>query len=171
MSAGSRSSVGAHQITAGLVAAGVEVVASVPDSWIGQLLDEIGKIPGLKSVPVCREEEAIAIACGAHLVGRRGVALIQNAGLLNCGGILASLVELYRIPLFLLVSYRGDYRDPVFYHAPKARHTEPVLQAMGIPYALADRRGDLERQIRRGVEYTEEALAAFALLFSGEDLE
>ena len=165
----SPSSSGARQIAAGLAAARVEVVAAVPDTWIGQLLDEIGKLPGVKSVSACREEEAVAIACGANLAGRRGVALIQNAGLLNCGGILASLVELYRVPLFLLVSYRGDYRDPVFYHVPKARHTEPFLHAMGIPYALADR-GDLEKQVRRGVEYVEESLGAFALLFSGEDL-
>ena len=163
--------VGARQIAAGLAAARVEVVASVPDTWIGQLLDELAKVSGPRCVAVCREEEAIAIACGANLAGRRGVALIQNAGLLNCGGILASLVELYRIPLFMLVSYRGDYRDPVFYHVPKARHTEPFLHAMGIQYALADRHRDLETQVRHGVEYVEEALGPFALLFSGEDLQ
>jgi sulfopyruvate decarboxylase subunit alpha len=154
-----------------LAAARVDVVASVPDTWIGRLQDAIAMVRDLQSLAVCREEEAIAIACGANLVGRRGVALIQNAGLLNCGGILASLVELYRIPLFLLVSYRGDHRDPVYYHVPKGRRTEPVLAAMGIPYALADRRGDLEAQVRRGVEYAEEALGAFALLLSGDDLE
>ncbi len=166
-----RSSGGARQIVAALAAAQVEVVASVPDTWIGRLLDELRKVHGLKSIAVCREEEAIAIACGVNLAGRHGVALIQNAGLLNSGGILASLVELYRIPLFLLVSYRGDHRDPVFYHVPKARHTEPVLRAMGIPYVLADRRGNLEEQVRRGVEYVEAALGPLAFLFSGEDLE
>lgn len=171
MGASPQSSGGARQIASGLVAAKVEVVASVPDTWIGRLVEELGRIPGLKTVSACREEEALAIVCGANLAGRRGVALVQNAGLLNCGGILASLVELYRVPLFLLVSYRGDHRDPVFYHVPKGRHTEPVLRAMAIPYALLDRRGNLEEQVRRGVEYTVEATGPLALLFSGEDLE
>ena len=166
-----RSLEGARQIARGLAAAHVRVAASVPDTWIGSLVEELAKIPGLKTIAACREEEALAIACGVNLAGRRGVALVQNAGLLNCGGLLASLVELYRIPLFLLVSYRGDPRDPIFYHVPKGRHTEPVLRALGIPYALADRRGSLEEQVRRGVEYTVEALGTFALLFSGEDLQ
>lgn len=161
---------GARRIATGLAAAGVTVAASVPDTWIGRLVAEVRKLPEITAVDACREEEALAIACGANLAGRRGAALVQNAGLLNCGGILASLVELYQIPLFLIVSYRGDHRDPIFYHVPKGRHTEPVLRAMGIPYALTDRRGDLEAQVRRGVEYALEARGPFALLVSGEDL-
>ena len=170
MKAASAPAPGARQIAAGMAAGRVGVAAFVPDTWIGRLLEEVARVPGLRAVAACREEEALAIACGANLAGRRGAALIQNAGLLNCGGILGSLVELYRVPLFLLVSYRGDYRDPLFYHAPKGRHTEPFLRALGIPYALADRRGDLAQQVRRGIEYAEEARGAFALLFSGEDL-
>ena len=64
--------------------------------------------------------------------------LIQNAGLLNCGGILAGLVELYHLPCFFIVSLRGDHRDPVYYHAPKGRVTEETLRAWRLPYARAD---------------------------------
>ncbi len=160
---------GARQIAEGLASAKVEVAAYVPDTWVGRLVDELGRTPAVMLVAACREEEAVAIACGANLAGRRGAVLMQNVGLFNSGGILASLVELYRVPLFLLVSYRGDYRDPLFYHAPKGRHTEPVLRALGIPYALADRRADLGQQVRRGVEYAEVSQGPFALLFSGED--
>lgn len=161
---------GARRLAEGLAAAGVAVLATVPDTWIGRLLEEAARLPGIRSVPVCREEEAIAVACGATLAGRRGAVAIQNAGLLNCGRILGSLVELYRIPLFLLVSHRGDQRDPVFYHVPKGRHTRPFLDALGIPYAVADPRGDLARQVVQGLAFAEAALGAFALLFSGEDL-
>jgi sulfopyruvate decarboxylase TPP-binding subunit len=45
----------------------------------------------------------VAIACGAGLAGGRGAVLIQNAGLFNCGGVLAGLVELYRIPCFFII--------------------------------------------------------------------
>ncbi|HEY7678654.1 MAG TPA: thiamine pyrophosphate-binding protein [Candidatus Methylomirabilis sp.] len=171
MTAGVTPPEGARRIAAGLLAARVEVVASVPDTWIGRLVEAAGQLSGLRTVAACREEEAIAIACGANLAGRRGAALMQNAGLLNCGGILGSLVQLYRVPLFMIVSYRGDARDPIYYHAPKGRHTEPFLRALGIPYALADRRADLEAQVRRGVEHAEEASGAFVLLIGGEDLE
>ncbi len=94
----------------------------------------------------------MAIACGAALAGGRGAVLIQNAGLFNCGGVLAGLVELYRIPCFFVVSYRGDGRDPVYYHEPKGRVTEPTLSAWRLPFAIADRAADLADQVVRGVE-------------------
>ena len=161
---------GARKIVGALESAGVTLVATVPDTWIGWLADELRPSPRVKVVDVAREEEAVAVACGASLAGGRGVVLIQNAGLLNCGAVIASLVRLYRIPCLLLVSYRGDERDPIYYHAPKGAATEPTLQAWGIRHARAagpDRVGD---QVRQGLAWIDEAQAPFALLFSGEDL-
>ena len=112
----------------------------------------------------------MAIACGASLAGGRGAVLIQNAGLFNCGGVLAGLVELYRVPCFFIVSYRGDARDPVYYHAPKGRVTEPTLAAWRLPFQIAERR-DLEKQVVRGVEAAVESRGAHVLLITGEDLE
>jgi sulfopyruvate decarboxylase subunit alpha len=161
---------GARRIVEGLEAAGVTLAASVPDTWIGQLMAAVRRSARVRAVDVAREEEAVAMACGANLVGGRGAVLIQNAGLLNCGGILAGLVELYRIPCFFVVSMRGDHRDPVYYHAPKGRVTEATLGAWRLPYAVADRRGDLSDQVRRGVEFSMESRGPFVLLISGEDL-
>jgi sulfopyruvate decarboxylase subunit alpha len=161
---------GARRLVAGLQAGGVTLAASVPDTWVGALMAEVRRTPGIRALDVAREEEAVAAACGASLAGGRGAVLIQNAGLLNCGGILASLVELYRIPCFFLVSYRGDYRDPVYYHIPKGRVTEETLRAWRVPYALANPGGNLQEQVRRGVAFAVEARGAFVLLFSGEDL-
>jgi sulfopyruvate decarboxylase subunit alpha len=155
---------------AGLEAAHVTLATSVPDSWIGRLMVEVRRSASVRVLDVAREEEAVAAACGVNLAGGRASVLIQNAGLLNCGGILAGLVELYRIPCFFIVSYRGDYRDPVYYHAPKGRVTEATLRDWHLPYALADRRGDLAGQVRAGVEFAVESRGPFVLLISGEDL-
>lgn len=161
---------GARRIVTGLESAGVTLAASVPDTWIGRLMAEVRRSKSVRAVDVAREEEAVAVACGANLAGGRGAVLIQNAGLLNCGGVLAGLVELYRIPCFFIVSLRGDHRDPVHYHAPKGRVTEETLRAWRLPYAPADRRGDLAAQVRRGVEFSVESRGPFVLLISGEDL-
>jgi len=162
---------GARRMVAGLEAAGVTLAASVPDTWIGRLMQAVRESAKIRAVDVAREEEAVAIACGASLAGGRGAVLIQNAGLLNCGGILAGLVELYRIPCFFIVSYRGDWRDPVYYHAPKGRVTEATLSAWRLPFAVADRAADLQAQVARGVEFAVESRGPFVLLISGEDLE
>jgi len=161
---------GAESIVAGLEAAGVTLAASVPDTWIGRLMAAVRGSGRIRAVDVAREEEAVAVACGANLAGGRGAVLIQNAGLLNCGAVLAGLVELYGLPCFFIVSLRGDYRDPVYYHAPKGRVTEATLRAWRLPYALADRTGDLTAQVRRGVEFAAESRGPFVLLISGEDL-
>ncbi|MEX2148061.1 MAG: thiamine pyrophosphate-binding protein [Candidatus Rokuibacteriota bacterium] len=161
---------GAERIVAGLEAAGVTLAASVPDTWIGKLMAAVRRSGRIRAVDVAREEEAVAVACGVNLAGGRGAVLVQNAGLLNCGGILAGLVELYALPCFFIVSLRGDYRDPVYYHAPKGRVTEATLQAWRLPYALADGAGDLAGQVRRGVDFAAESRGPFVLLISGEDL-
>jgi len=161
---------GTERIVAGLEAAGVTLAASVPDTWIGKLMAAVRGSKKIRAVDVAREEEAVAVACGANLAGGRGAVLIQNAGLLNCGGILAGLVELYRIPCFFVVSFRGDERDPIYYHAPKGRVTEATLGAWRLPYTQLDRAGDIEAQVRRGVESAAESRGPFVLLISGEDL-
>lgn len=161
---------GARRIVQALENRGVSIVATVPDTWIGRLADEMRRSTKLRVIDVASEEEAIAIACGANLTGARAVVAIQNAGLLNCGAVLASLVQLYRIPCFLLVSYRGDERDPVYYHVPKGRMTEPTLAAWGIRYARAGGPVQIGAQITQALRWVQEANAPFALLFSAEDL-
>jgi len=148
----------------------VTLAAAVPDTWIGALVAAVRRAQQIRAVDAAREEEAVAIACGASLAGGCGAALMQNAGLLNCGGVIASLVELYRIPCVFVVSYRGDWRDPVYYHAPKGRVTEATLGAWRLPWARADRAGDLAAQGRRGVEFARESRGPFVMLISGEDL-
>ena len=161
---------GAQAIVRGLEEAGVTLVASVPDTWIGKLMVAVRESAKIRALDVAREEEAVAVACGANLAGGRGAVLIQNAGLLNCGGVLAGLVELYRLPCFFIVSLRGDHRDPVYYHVPKGRVTTATLEAWRLPYAVADRSGDLAGQVRRGVEHAAGSRGPFVLLISGEDL-
>lgn len=161
---------GARAIVAALEDATVTLVPSVPDTWIGWLMEELRRSPKLRVIDVAREEEAVAVACGAALCGARAAVVIQNAGLLNCGAVIGSLVHLYRIPCFFLVSYRGDDRDPVYYHVPKGRATEPTLAAWSIRRARAAGAARVGEQIRQGLRWVEEARAPFALLFSAEDL-
>ena len=55
---------GVQQIVTGLEAAQVTLVASVPDTWIGRLMEGVRRSGRLRAVDVAREEEAVAVACG-----------------------------------------------------------------------------------------------------------
>lgn len=113
----------------------------------------------------------MAIACGTRLGGLRTAMFVQNAGLLSMGAGMVSLAQRYQFPLLMLVSYRGTVEDPVFYHTPKGRVTEPVLRGLGLAYARSDRTRPIGPQVERAATYAEEASCPFALLLSQEDVQ
>ena len=125
---------GAKQILAGLKEAGINLVASVPDINMLQLINLLSEDKEITHVPVGREEEGIGVCAGAHLGGKRPAMLMQNGGLLNsCNGLTTTALQ-FGIPMLLLIYYAGDMGDNAFHMVGLA--TEPVLQGLGIKYTV-----------------------------------
>jgi len=125
---------GARQILAGLKEAGINLVASVPDINMLQLINLLSEDKEIAHVPVGREEEGIGVCAGAHLAGKQPAMLMQNGGLLNsCNGLTTTALQ-FGIPMLLLVYYAGDMGDNAFHMVGLA--TEPVLQGLGIKYTV-----------------------------------
>ena len=79
---------GAQQILNGLKEAGIDLVSSVPDINMLQLINLLYQDKAITHVPVGREEEGIGVCTGAHLGGKKTAMLMQNGGLLNsCNGL------------------------------------------------------------------------------------
>ncbi|WP_165950342.1 thiamine pyrophosphate-binding protein [Actinomadura sp. GC306] len=114
--------------------AGIEVVASLPDSWLSPLLTALDADPRIRHVKVTREDDALGIAAGAALAGGLGAVVCQNAGLLVGANALAGYVHLHELPLLVLAAQRGDIDDGFYYQAYKGRVVPPVLDAIGVPY-------------------------------------
>lgn len=150
---------------------GFGLVVAVPDGWLGEVLVRVEKEPDIALVRATHEEEALAIACGGRLGGLRTALLVQNAGVLSMGAGMVSLAHRYQFPLLMLVSYRGTPDDPVFYHVPKARVTEPVLRGLGVMHACVDRHRPIGPQVEQAATCAEEASCPFALLLSREDIQ
>jgi sulfopyruvate decarboxylase subunit alpha len=144
---------------------------AVPDGWLGEFLVHIERDSTIGLVRATHEEEALAIACGIRLGGVRTVLIVQNAGLLSSGAGMVCLAQRYQFPILILVSYRGTPSDPVFYHVPKGRATEPVLRGLGVPFARADLNQPIGGQIEAAATYCEEATNPFALLLAREDIQ
>ena len=159
------------EILSALKRLGFGVVVSVPDSWLGEILIRIEQEPTMTLVRATHEEEALAIACGSRLGGVRTALLVQNAGVLSMGAGMVSLAQRYQFPLLILVSYRGTPDDPVYYHLPKGRATEPVLRGIGLSYTCSDRHRPIGLQVENAATYAEEASSPFALLLSREDIQ
>jgi sulfopyruvate decarboxylase subunit alpha len=161
---------GRGRIVAGLKEAGIRVVASVPDSWLGPLIADLEADRAFAALRVTREDEGIAVCTGAVLGGAPAAMLLQNGGLLLCGTALTTLPVTHRLPLLLLVSHRGTLEDPIFYHAPKAAAAERSLEALQVPFLKPDPAVDLATQVVQAQRVAVEAARPFALLLGRDDL-
>jgi len=64
--------------------------------------------PDVDYVTSTSEGEAVGIAAGAYLAGRKAVVMCQNSGLGNTINPLTSLCFPFRIPILLIVTLRGE---------------------------------------------------------------
>jgi sulfopyruvate decarboxylase subunit alpha len=145
---------------------GVKIVSALPETWLVHVIGMIDDDPDMTLIRITREEEAIGISAGAHLAGVRSALLMQNHGFLAAINPIVSLAFLYKIPLLMLISYRGHMgeRDP--WQTQGGRWTEPVLNALDIPYNPLTDPSDVERQIVEAQALAESSLTPVALLLS-----
>ena len=88
-------------------------------------------------VRLAKEEEGVGISAGAHLAGVKSAMLMQNHGFLASINGIVSCAQLYRIPLLMLVSYRGEFgeRDP--WQTEGGGVTEDLLRALQNPVRVS----------------------------------
>ena len=87
---------------------GFSFYAGVPCSFLTPLINRVISDPALNYVGAASEGEAVAVAAGAWLAGRRTVVMCQNSGLGNTVNPLTSLNHPFRIPTLLIVTWRGQ---------------------------------------------------------------
>jgi sulfopyruvate decarboxylase subunit alpha len=98
-------------------------------------LETLGTEQNPHYLPAPREEAAVAAATGAYLAGRNPVVLMQNSGLGYCLNTLTSLTLIYRIPLVLVISWRGHGPDAVE-HTVIGRVVERLLDNIEVPHQV-----------------------------------
>ena len=89
-------------------ARGFSFYTGVPCSFLTPLINRVISDPALAYVGAASEGEAVAVAAGAWLAGRRTVVMCQNSGLGNTVNPLTSLNYPFRIPTLMIVTWRGQ---------------------------------------------------------------
>jgi sulfopyruvate decarboxylase subunit alpha len=122
--------------------------------------------PEMILVRLAKEEEGVGISAGAHFAGVKSAMLMQNHGFLASINGIVSFAHLYKIPLLMLISYRGTFgeRDP--WQTQGGNFTEPVLRALGIPYDVLDSAETAAKKIRQAQALAESSLQPVALLLT-----
>lgn len=113
-------------------ARGLDFWSGVPCSFLTPLINRVAST--LDYVGATSEGEAVAIASGAWLGGRGGVVICQNPGLGNAVNPLTSLNHPFRIPLLMIVTWRGqpDLKDEP-QHVLMGRITQDLLDLCDVP--------------------------------------
>jgi sulfopyruvate decarboxylase subunit alpha len=130
----------------GFKAAGIDFAVFLPDSMLDgveQLIIERGDI----AVYQCsREDEGIAMAMGAFLVGKRPVALMEGSGIGMSALILARGI-VQKTPTMLIIGHNSTLGERYDYHGATRLVAEPVLRALDIPYHVLFDPGDIRKVI------------------------
>lgn len=150
-----------------LLQKGMDFFVGVPDSLLKNLCACITeKTPATNNIITANEGNAIAMASGYHVAtGKYGVVYMQNSGLGNTVNPLLSLADedVYRIPMLLIVGWRGEPgKKDEPQHKKQGKLTLPLLETMGIPYEILNE--TYEAQLQRAEQYMAEKKQAYALV-------
>jgi phosphonopyruvate decarboxylase len=101
---------------------GFSLWTGVPCSYLKPFINYVIDAPDIEYVGATNEGDAVAIASGADLGGRRAVVMFQNSGFGNTVNPLTSLNMIFDIPVLVITTLRGEPGGPA---------DEPQHQLMG----------------------------------------
>jgi sulfopyruvate decarboxylase subunit alpha len=113
---------------------GVRLLSALPETWLVHLIRMADEDPDMILVRLAKEEEGVGISAGAHLAGTRSAMLMQNHGFLASVNGIVSGAQLFRIPLLMLVSARGEFGEADPWQTEGGLVTRHVLDALRIPH-------------------------------------
>src|SRR5579859_7594179 len=131
-----------------LKACDVKIMSALPETWLVHLIRMAEEDPAMTLVRLAKEEEGIGISAGAYLAGVNSALLMQNHGFLAAINPIVSLALLYKIPLVMLISYRGHMGEKDPWQTQGGLATEPILRALNIPIWHLNNPTDIYRRIK-----------------------
>jgi len=116
--------------------AGIDLVATLPCDRIKNLLPLVSK--NFPEIKLTREENGVGICAGFYLAGGKPLMLIQSTGLGNMINALESLNVTCKIPLPVLTSWRGVYKEAIEAQVPLGISLPAILEGAGLAYTVID---------------------------------
>ena len=116
---------------------GFNFFTGVPCSFLTPIINKVISDKSINYLPATSEGEAVSIAAGAWLAGKKTIVMCQNSGLGNTVNPLTSLNYTFKIPTLLLVTWRGEpgQKDEP-QHELMGEITPQLLNTIKIPFEL-----------------------------------
>jgi phosphonopyruvate decarboxylase len=96
--------------------------------------------PDIRYVPAVREDVALGVASAAYFAGRMGGVMMQNSGIGNIVNPLTSFSLMYKVPVLLLVGWRGYGGPPndAPEHWIMGVKTPELFDLLELPYRILE---------------------------------
>lgn len=130
------------RIVADFVNNDINFVTTVPCKQLGGVIDKIEASSDIYHIPSNKEDEGIGLCAGAYMGGKRPAIIMQNTAIGVTVNTLVTLTQYYRMPLPMLISYRGELGEPVACQVEMAVHTKALLAQLNIPTYHFHQEGD-----------------------------
>lgn len=133
-------------------------------SFMKSLVNYIISNDEIDFITVNNEGEALAIAAGAYLSGKKPVVMLQNSGLGNMVNSITPLTYIFQIPVLLIVTLRGEpgsKDEPQ--HELMGEITQQLLDVLKIPSNIFPH---LSLQIAKRIQQAEESMHMTSLPFA-----
>lgn len=101
---------------------GFALWTGVPCSYLKPFINYVIDDPTIAYIGAANEGDAVGIASGADLGGKRAVVMFQNSGFGNTVNPITSLNMIAKIPVLVITTLRGE---------PGGAHDEPQHELMG----------------------------------------
>jgi sulfopyruvate decarboxylase subunit alpha len=122
----------------------IEFVTTVPCKQLAGVIEQLDKVENIYHVPCNKEDEGIGLCAGAFMGGKRPAIIMQNTAIGVTINALVTLTQYYRMPLPMLISYRGELGEPVACQVEMAVHTKALLEQLNIPTYHFHKEEDVE---------------------------
>jgi len=145
---------------------GFDFWAAVPCSFLTPFINYTIGDKELTYISSANEGDAVAAATGAALGGHRSVAMMQNSGLGNAVSPLTSLNHVFRIPVLLIITLRGEPGKPDEpQHELMGQITPGLLETMRIPWSwFPDREEAVEEVLQTAVSHMDSTGRPYAFI-------
>lgn len=151
---------------------GFDFFTGVPCSFLTPLINGVLNDRSLRYVGAASEGEAVAIASGAWLAGRKTVVICQNSGLGNAVNPLTSLNAPFKIPTLFITTWRGQPGIPDEpQHEVMGVITPELLTLIGLEHALFPKeKADLAPVLKLAVNRLEARDLPFAFIMEKDSV-
>jgi len=116
----------------------ITFLSGVPCSILKKIINYALNDSQITYVPAPREDSALGVASGAYMCGRASGILIQNSGLGNIVDSLTSFNLIYKVPVLMIISWRGYLGKDAPEHSVMGEKTLDLLEELGISYGVLE---------------------------------